>query len=144
MAIALFGMMVTGANPCADTPSIFSVATPSASSSGSCAGETGPTFTTDVILTDTLPTGAKVQYRSRWADTTGSPSGSWIDFPGGYVGTNDTLSDSYSGVMSEIGAGSANGYYDVEFRIVGTDGTTQCGSTSSGSQSWTNVDWCMA
>lgn len=129
-------------DPCAGVPNFSSVGTPSVTANGSCP-LTSLTLSTSITITGSLPAGAKIQYRQSWSTSSGTvPSGGWSDVSG-WSGTTDTHTyqpnDSvrYSGTTL-IGTY----YYKVEFRIVGTDGTTVCDSETYKSLTVTSVYSC--
>lgn len=152
MTVGLGFMILPGvSDPCASSPTISSVGTPAVSSNGNCGLFDPLDITTSVTLSGTIPTGGAIQYQYYWGTSSGgTPTGTWTNVPG-WSGTTDTLVHSpdqggfapYTRNAGETLLGTY--YYKVQFRILGTDGTTVCdGPDLSSTLTVTNVYTCAA
>ena len=157
MSTVLLGMLINP-DPCSGVPDISSVdSSPTLSDNGNCSLFDGLKWDVDLTLTGTLPQGAKVQYRYDFS-TSSNPdpaNGTWADWSG-FSGSSDTITiepqsmtgsgfpGPYARTSGENSIGT--GYFQAEFRVIGTDGTTVCDDTGgeSGTSSTTDVWSCAA
>lgn len=135
------------ADPCATSPNISSVGTPTISDNGNCGTFTGLKMSTSLTLTGTKPANVSVQYRWKFDQSTGTvPGGSWVTWSS-FSGSSGTLVIEPVGPYARFSGENLLGtfYYRVEFRIVGTDGSTVCdGPDLSAQTTVTSVYDCFA
>lgn len=131
-------MMSNLAGPCTDMVTLSSTGDPYNQDNGSC-GSSPPIIRTTFTLSGNLPTGAIVQARTSF-NKTGTPSyGSW----GNASSFSEGSSTGYHNYGHAVGglvwsfADQGNGndgtyYFDIQFRLLGTDSTTVCGDPMDG------------
>jgi len=115
-------------NPCGGMPTLNTVGTPSVTQQGDCSIQ-NLVVSTQLTTSASLPTGASVEYRAYWG-TSGTPSFTdpWTTWSG-FTGANDTLNNDLGFFTTDSGAGSGSPttyYYAIQFRLIGTDGSTVC------------------
>lgn len=130
-----FGILGRVADPCASSPTISSVGTPTITENANCTTILDSTLSTDVTLSGNLGAGQKCQYRD-YLGTSATPSyGSWTDlFTSGSSGTRNRT---VQGSTTPNANTPVTYYYNAEFRILGSDGTTVCDGPDASSQ-WTD------
>lgn len=131
--------------PCDGMPTISSVGSSFVTATGGCTNEP-LTIRTALNLSGTIPTGGSVEYRFSWT-TSGTPSyGSWTEWSA-FSGSSGNLD-----INVELGTGttvnnsnpSSTYNYDIQFRLIGTDGTTVCDGPDTGAGWSGTVYSCFA
>lgn len=153
--MGLLAFMVS-LDPCAGVPDMSTVGTPTVSDDGDCGLFDGLKWSTSLTLTGSLPANAKVQYRYEFS-TSSNPdptNDSWHDWSA-FSGSSDTLvvepiSMAGSGWPGPYARNAGEtligtGYFQIEFRVIGTDGSTVCDDTDgeSTTSSTTSVYTCV-
>lgn len=130
-------MMFTGQLPCAGMVTLSSTGDPFNQDNGSC-GTSPPIIRTTFTLSGNLNTGAVVQARTSF-NTSGTPSyGSWTNASSFSEGSSSGYHDYGHAVggphwsFVDQGNASYSYYFDIQFRLLGTDGTTPCGDSMDG------------
>lgn len=97
-------------------------------------------LSTTLGMSASLETGMKVQYRTY--DNLGSPGtwSGWFDWPGGYSGTSDTFDAEFAEYTST--SPDSTLYYGIQFRLIGTDGSTVCETGPQRTSTW-SVNECI-
>lgn len=133
-------MILAAGDPCGLSPTISSVGTPATQAAGNCS-TTDLTIRTTVSLSATLTgTGCKLQKRTYFG-TSATPSYSgWSD----EATTGSSINHDYTAPLFTTDSGAGWGpsattyYYNVQYQIVGTDGSTVCDGPDTATQ-WTDT-----
>lgn len=128
--------IITSGDPCSAAPTMTSVGTPAVQTVGNCLGQ-NLTIRITVSLSGTLTgTGCKIQRRTHFGTSSTPSYGSWTDL----ATTGSSITHDYNaGILTtDSGAGTpgsgATYYYNAQYQIIGTDGSTVCDGPDSSSQ----------
>lgn len=140
-------MILRGQSPCASSPTISSVGTPTTQTVGNCAGQ-NLTIRTSITLSGNLQGTQSVQKRTSYQNT-GPSSQSWSGWSdiSGWSGSSGNYDYSAGLVTTDSGTGTGSlgtYYYDIEIRILGSDDSTVCDGPDTTSQWSATVYSCFA
>lgn len=130
---------------CGDSPLISTVGTPTTNNQGDCA-TVDLQIRTAVTLSATLTgTGCALQRRYYFGSSATPTYGSWVTIATTGSSINHDQDVGLYTTNSGVGYGSLGTYYyNVEYQIIGTDGSTVCDGPDAATQWSATIYSCMA
>lgn len=140
--IGLGPMILAGYDPCAASPTITSAGASSVGATGDCS-TVDLRMDTTVTLSASLPADYTLEKRTYFGTSSTPSYGGWSD--SGLSGTGGTYQDNVGlWTTTDNGNSSATYYYNIQWRIVGRDGSTVCDGPDSATQWSGTVYDCFA
>lgn len=145
MSVGVGFPFMFNSDPCAASPLISSVGATSVNNAGNCAG-TDLQFRNVITLSATLTgTGCELQRRYAFSSSATPSYGSWVTIATTGSSYNHDQDVGLYTTDSGVGFGSLGTYYyDVQYRIIGTDGTTVCDGPDAPAQWSGTIYACTA
>ena len=145
MSVGLGFMIMIGGDPCGASPTISSVGTPATQLQGNCAAQELQIRTVVSLSVTLTGTGCTLQRRFYFGSSSTPSYGSWTNIATTGTSVNDDVNVGLYTTNSGAGYGSLGTYYyNVEYRIIGTDDSTVCDGPDASSQWSATIYSCMA